>query len=774
MEMENKQGQCWLPSNIYIHTDKKGFKRLYVLSLAQRVFMFFEDPKFCILGSYFVTFMLLIITFNLFTFIASTLPAFNYSPTDCLNPACDHGPLCPNTKVCEPVAKEWTAVVEFSCVIVFTVEYGIRMLIVWTVPPRLSNTLKKAKKNNEHQMNSLFTTNEPTVKDELFAHVKLALSESELDSVMLVRTERNNSTTAYPSLNAMALERKRSFSAGCVTKLEREKDELDSSDNDSGSHDNVTDKISVGELRLMDEHADGSNYDDGFALPNMNKPVQQAEYSSLTDQPRSEMNRHKGSIYDNDFLAKRYSVKNKFNYQTEDDLARLDQKSRGMDKSHRYSGIYKTNAYFWKMLNIIDLLSILPFYAERFVDSNNSTSLSIIRILRLARVFRIFKIGKGNAGVQMLGKTVYVSMPALSLLAFFIVLGVILIGALIFFIEGGEFTVSPEFPTGAFVISGFFGETVRTAYTSIIASIYWAVVVTTTTGYGDMVPMSFFGKLIAIAGAYYGVLLLALPITVIGNNFDKILNAQQGRDNEQFIYESLVGITRSLDLEYQARARLAPPPSSAYKMTMVTAVINTFDSTKQTLLKDAIMEANRAQAHKRRVEEASNKHSARMKKQSLAAETVRGRSLAAEAGQNSDSELNEKEKQNVDTQFEDNLSVESSEGEDMYAWLGEPEEIVALAADVKVACSSTAAAPPVRKAPAPRKATYEVNPLKPLEQPKMAGITWSRMPKMPDKTHLNRYAGGKNPKSGLTAAEELEQASRDLSSAIADWKALFT
>ena len=767
--MENRQGLCWLPSNIYVHTDKKGFKRLYVLSLAQRVFMFFEDPKFCILGSYFVTFMLLIITFNLFTFIASTLPAVNYSPTDCLNPACDHGPLCPNTKVCEPVAKEWTAVVEFSCVIVFTVEYGIRMLIVWTVPPRLSNTLKKAKKSNEHHMNSLFTTNEPSVKDELFAHVKLALSESELDSEMLIRTERNTSIIAYPSLNTMALERKRSF-ADRVTKLEKT-DELDSSDNDSGSLDNIADKISVGELRRMDEHADGSNFDDGFALPNMNQPVQQAEYSSLTDQPRSEINRHRGSIYDNDFLAKRYSVKNKFNYQTHDDLVRLDQKSRGMDKSHRYSGMYKTNAYFWKMLNIIDLLSILPFYAEKFVDSNNSTSLSIIRILRLARVFRIFKIGKGNAGVQMLGKTVYVSMPALSLLAFFIVLGVILIGALIFFIEGGEFTVSPEFPTGAFVISGFFGETVRTAYTSIIASIYWAVVVTTTTGYGDMVPMSFFGKLIAIAGAYYGVLLLALPITVIGNNFDKILNAQQGRDNEQFIYECLVGITRSLDLEYRARARLAPPPSSAYKMTMVTAVISTFDSTKQTLLKDAIMEANRAQARKRRAEEASKKQdSAHIKKQSLAAETVRGRSLAAEAGQNS--ELNEEEKQNIDTQFEDNLTVESSEGDDVYAWLGEPEEIVALAADVEVACSSTAAAPTGHKAP--RRASYEVNPLKPLEQPKMAGITWSRMPKMPDKTHLNHYAGGRNPESGMTAAEELEHASRDLSSAIADWRALFT
>ena len=45
-------------------------------------------------------------------------------------------------------------------------------------------------------------------------------------------------------------------------------------------------------------------------------------------------------------------------------------------------------------------------------------------------------------------------------------------------------------------------------------------------------------------------------------------------------------------MEYRARAKLAPVPSSAYKMTLVTAIISTFDSTKQTLLKDAISSAN--------------------------------------------------------------------------------------------------------------------------------------------------------------------------------------
>ena len=295
-------------------------------------------------------------------------------------------------------------------------------------------------------------------------------------------------------------------------------------------------------------------------------------------------------------------------YDDSDNLEDLAVKSLKMDRSHRYSGVYKVWKYASKVLNIIDLVAILPFYIELIVGSGNA-SLSVVRVLRLARVFRIFKMGKGSQGVQMLGKTMKESFPALGLLFFFIILGVILFGAMIFFLESGSYKVDAEFPDGAYLTKDFFGaEYVLSKFTSIYSGIYWSVIVTTTTGYGDLIPMTTLGKIISIFCAYYGVLLLALPITVIGNNFDKTLNAQQGRDNEQFIYECLAGITRSLDVEYRARSKLAPVPSSAYKMTLITAIISTFDTTKQTLLKDAISSANReAIANRAFSEQAANK-----------------------------------------------------------------------------------------------------------------------------------------------------------------------
>ena len=50
-EIESKQGATYFPASIYVHTDKRGFKRLYILDYAQRYFIFFEDPKTSLLGN---------------------------------------------------------------------------------------------------------------------------------------------------------------------------------------------------------------------------------------------------------------------------------------------------------------------------------------------------------------------------------------------------------------------------------------------------------------------------------------------------------------------------------------------------------------------------------------------------------------------------------------------------------------------------------------------------------------------------------------------------
>lgn len=61
-----------------------------------------------------------------------------------------------------------------------------------------------------------------------------------------------------------------------------------------------------------------------------------------------------------------------------------------------------------------------------------------------------------------------------------------------------------------------------------IPSAFWFVMVTiTTTGYGDMVPTTFVGKLISFPAMMCGVLLITLPSIIIGRNFTLVWEAMQ-------------------------------------------------------------------------------------------------------------------------------------------------------------------------------------------------------------------------------------------------------
>ena len=74
-------------------------------------------------------------------------------------------------------------------------------------------------------------------------------------------------------------------------------------------------------------------------------------------------------------------------------------------------------------------------------------------------------------------KVVAKSVSALKYVAFFIFLTMMVLGAVIFFFEQGTFEVSHNFPKGAYVrLPPPGGGPVQSPFTSIPASIYWAVV----------------------------------------------------------------------------------------------------------------------------------------------------------------------------------------------------------------------------------------------------------------------------------------------------------
>ena len=125
------------------------------------------------------------------------------------------------------------------------------------------------------------------------------------------------------------------------------------------------------------------------------------------------------------------------------------------------------------ILNILDLLSILPFYVSLIVPEESADSIDILRVMRVIRVCRIFKLTRHSKGLHVLGKTLYASVNELIMLMLFLVIGVILFASAAYYAE--------EDKQGS-------------KFVSIPHAFWWAVVTMTTVGYGDMSPETTLGK----------------------------------------------------------------------------------------------------------------------------------------------------------------------------------------------------------------------------------------------------------------------------------------
>uniref|UniRef100_A0A914WTB5 BTB domain-containing protein n=1 Tax=Plectus sambesii TaxID=2011161 RepID=A0A914WTB5_9BILA len=158
-------------------------------------------------------------------------------------------------------------------------------------------------------------------------------------------------------------------------------------------------------------------------------------------------------------------------------------------------------------LNIIDLLTIVPFYAEACLPlvgiqateiRNFRGAMVVIRVMRVSRVARIFKLARYSTGLRAFGSTMKKSAAELSMLGIFLLTGIMLFSTAIYFFERDE---------------------VNSKFYSIPAACWWCVITMTTVGYGDMVPVTTGGKCVAALASVCGIIVLAFPISMIIDKF---------------------------------------------------------------------------------------------------------------------------------------------------------------------------------------------------------------------------------------------------------------
>jgi voltage-gated potassium channel len=146
--------------------------------------------------------------------------------------------------------------------------------------------------------------------------------------------------------------------------------------------------------------------------------------------------------------------------------------------------------YARSFFGLVDLVSSLPPLLTLGIPAGQS--LLIVRVLRLLRVFRILRLGSYLDEAQLLRQALVASRRKISVFLLTIVALVVLIGTLMYVIEGE-----------------------RSGFTSIPVGIYWAIVTITTVGYGDVAPVTTLGRFVASLVMLLGYSIIAVPTGIV-------------------------------------------------------------------------------------------------------------------------------------------------------------------------------------------------------------------------------------------------------------------
>jgi voltage-gated potassium channel len=146
--------------------------------------------------------------------------------------------------------------------------------------------------------------------------------------------------------------------------------------------------------------------------------------------------------------------------------------------------------YALSLLGIVDFLSVVPTLISLALAG--SQYLLVIRTLRLLRVFRIFKLGQFVGEGEFIVRALKASRFKIMVFLTAVLTLVIIIGTLMYVVEGGQ--------------NGF---------SSIPQSIYWAIVTLTTVGYGDISPVTVLGRTLASILMILGYAIIAVPTGIV-------------------------------------------------------------------------------------------------------------------------------------------------------------------------------------------------------------------------------------------------------------------
>lgn len=155
-------------------------------------------------------------------------------------------------------------------------------------------------------------------------------------------------------------------------------------------------------------------------------------------------------------------------------------------------------------LMLIDFVAIAPSFLVHFI----TLDLRMLRAVRLVRLLRVLKIARYSESLQLLARVLAAKGNEL-LVTLAAVLVLLVISSMLMYYAEHEAQLEQ--------------------FSSIPAVLWWAVETLTTIGYGDMMPITVWGKIINSFIALLGIGVFALPAGILGSGFVEEIQKKRAR-----------------------------------------------------------------------------------------------------------------------------------------------------------------------------------------------------------------------------------------------------
>ncbi|XP_012225765.1 potassium voltage-gated channel subfamily KQT member 1 isoform X5 [Linepithema humile] len=182
----------------------------------------------------------------------------------------------------------------------------------------------------------------------------------------------------------------------------------------------------------------------------------------------------------------------------------------------KYMGCCGRLRFVRKPICIIDLIVVVASMVVLSVGSNGQVfATSAIRGIRFLQILRMLHVDRQGGTWRLLGSVVFIHRQELITTLYIGFLGLIFSSYFVYLAE--KDAVGPDG---------------KTDFSSYADALWWGVITVTTIGYGDTVPQTWMGKIVASCFSVFAISFFALPAGILGSGF--ALKVQQKQRQKHF------------------------------------------------------------------------------------------------------------------------------------------------------------------------------------------------------------------------------------------------